>query len=617
MYTKENNKEVYKFRHVIPHIGVKEITLYSPADKIYKWLSGMNEINRLNKLRHLGSLSNSALPGVRHARWDYTCAMLYYSTEINQLDGMKTNFSIEGIEFSSPVAALQCLSLLWNIGHLPGTFSVEKGLYRYLCDVDAKRPAKYLPWAEDIQESHDLVKFSNWLLLKQDYSSVSRVLAVIKMLSFSAGKKNYYGEFVEKIAIPFFLENLDYKTFQSLQWQKIIEGFKIVRHLSYLTLDSAYTGLTWTPNIPMLVRQTIQERGRSLSGFVAGISEILSPVEKISFDLLYHSPDARREASFIAEKVHRYLALQADPKGEILRWMKSGLFNDIGLTRKGFGSKKIESVCELKLRSHFVKISERPVLLEKDFIKLGFSHTSILTYKSWNSIISLEPDEFILDIFNDTSYSTNNLGKLILWVMSKVDNLNADIKDKFAIYSKNDIEGLYLAVLKRVFKLKDNDFEFNTFSWRLQEFGLFNNTGLLSNKGTVWAADPYLDSPISKHLLLERRKKISKDLRTHYEELVGLRKLATYIKSNISPRQRYLIFSSSVRIYKDNKPIIEFDGGVMRISTYDGKLTWYGLETKTGKENPQTTLQKKVSTLGMDGSVHLLDKKTAVLEYNF
>lgn len=102
--------------HVLPQIGLVRIPLYPPADISYEHLQENKEITRLNQLRHLGALS-VALPGTRLARWDYTVALLYYSLQFT-VSGFNSKFKIDSIEFSSTIAALQCASLIWNIGHL-------------------------------------------------------------------------------------------------------------------------------------------------------------------------------------------------------------------------------------------------------------------------------------------------------------------------------------------------------------------------------------------------------------------------------------------------------------------------------------------------------------------
>ena len=119
-----------QIEHVIPQVGPFSVDLYAPADDLYSILHNKREIQRLRKLRHLGALS-FVLEGARFARWDYTAALLYYASRLS-IPKFNSRFKIGRVEFSSTVASLQVASLAWNIGHVPGTFSVEKGIYRYL-----------------------------------------------------------------------------------------------------------------------------------------------------------------------------------------------------------------------------------------------------------------------------------------------------------------------------------------------------------------------------------------------------------------------------------------------------------------------------------------------------
>jgi len=122
----------------IPYAGHVEIPLYPPADTVHEILRTSGEINRLSRLRHIGALE-IVYPGVSHSRWDYTVSILHAVTRLRRAVS-NSAFSIGAAQFSSIPAALQCLALLANIGHLPGTYAVEKGVARFLLAQDPKAP---------------------------------------------------------------------------------------------------------------------------------------------------------------------------------------------------------------------------------------------------------------------------------------------------------------------------------------------------------------------------------------------------------------------------------------------------------------------------------------------
>src|SRR5690606_34096608 len=120
--------------------------LFAPAPKVLHFLRDIGEVHRLERLRHLGVLERS-LQGISHTRWDYTASMLYVATKLRPA-GTSRKVMFGKTCFSSFTAAVQVAALLSNIGHLPGTFAVEKGVMRWLHARNATNPASALPWPE-------------------------------------------------------------------------------------------------------------------------------------------------------------------------------------------------------------------------------------------------------------------------------------------------------------------------------------------------------------------------------------------------------------------------------------------------------------------------------------
>jgi hypothetical protein len=600
-------------KHVIPHIGKREIVLYPPSDVVYDRLWAEKEIRRLNKLRHLGALSH-AFPGARHARWDYTLAMLHYCDEL-RVPGMNSKFTIGRIEFSSAIAALQSISLLWNVGHLPGTFSVEKGVYQFLHSVYPEDPTEGLPWSGNGDEAVDILKSNAASLLRsEDYSGLSRVLAVVKILNFSTGVDDFLYSMLEDFVGPFFLE---IRSHQSTQWPKLRRAFSLVRHLAYLTLDASYTGLRWSPNVPALLQQTLTTGSDDLHRIASRISEILSPLERSTYELIYHSPDARRECALIAGHVYNRLSEVPDLASEIHRWMGCGLFRELRLGRR-ISPSKLKRVAGIRLRSHFALPSDSPVEIEEHLRNKGFTHPTVFEYKAWNSDVLLEPDEIIVDAITKGSCSANHIGRLLLWIITKIDDLDSLLDEPFSMLVKNDVERSYLSLLSRAIQINFRGIDVQLEPWRLQDFGLFPDVGIADDKGAIWAASPRLDDPITRYILRDRSRSIHASLRDKYAELMGLRELRLRLRRDWARkkelRQRFLIVTASVRFCDDERRLIEFDGGLVKISTRSGRMTWYGLESKRGRSSPLQSLRRRIRVLGLDGATYPLTNRHAVLE---
>jgi hypothetical protein len=175
--------------YLVPNVGSVAVPLYPPADELYEHLVAANEIERLKKLKHIGSLE-LVFPGVSHSRWDYTVSMLYVITRLRRLMA-NSRFAWGQGEFSSMAAALQCLALLSNVGHLPGTFCVEKGATRFLLRLNRASPTNGLFAAAGIEPDlvPQIVNCANQLLREDDYLVFNRICGVMKLASNFAGRR--------------------------------------------------------------------------------------------------------------------------------------------------------------------------------------------------------------------------------------------------------------------------------------------------------------------------------------------------------------------------------------------------------------------------------------------
>ena len=301
--------------------------LYEPADWLYGILSSAGEIQRLSSLRQMGVLAGGPMEGARLARWDYTAALIYYSEKF-KIKKFNSSFNIGSIRFSSTNSALQCVALAWNIGHLPGTFATEKGVYRYLRSVGGESPIDALNWPLEDEKEVKIIKYAaNNYIKRYDYIGLSRVLSVNKLLRIAQNNEQLLN-FIVTVYSPLLF---DYNRVYSVQTEKIRKAFSIIRHVSYLTIDSPFSGYQWNPNIPQMFEHFIQS-SVDVESISEKLSEMLSPFEKIIYDDIYHHPECRREVAIRSDMVFRKLAGSTDAADEIERWMKYGLLacpNDV------------------------------------------------------------------------------------------------------------------------------------------------------------------------------------------------------------------------------------------------------------------------------------------------
>ena len=600
--------------HVIPQLGFVSFPLYQPANWLYEELETKKELRRLFQLRHLGSLS-FALEGARLARWDYTAALLYFSWRF-QLYGFNSSFNLGGEKFSSSIAALQCISLVWNIGHLPGTFATEKGVYRFLYDKNPDNPVDVLNWpfngTDDIERIKSQAKRS---LDVSDYACLSRVLAVIKLLRYCKNETDkLYGLTVGFIA-PFLL---GYDLGHSIQWSKLRSAFSLIRHLSYLTVDIPFSGQRWSPNVPDLFDYYMNRKDKEilLEELADCIRELLSPIEKQIYDQLYHSDRARAEVSILASAVTSKLHKISKPSVLINNWSDKGLKWELKINTKK--KTKVNRCVLIRLRSHFASHPDKIVAMEKGLKSVGFDLSSVYKYKAWNSETMFEPDEILIDIIISNTPSQSDIGRILNWYMNEFEKYESDPSNFVEFMRKQELESGYTQILSKAVEIHYPGIKVQLDPWNLDGFGLFRDVSNNNKKwGRIWACRAPLDDPYIKYLLRNRERYVPRGLTAEYSELLGLAELRRTLKrkwGKTKPRCKWLVISASVKFQKDGRSILEYDGALLKISSRSGKMTWYGLETKSGKANPTNSLENKHKAIKIEADVHSLNSNHAYAE---
>jgi hypothetical protein len=292
------------------------------------------------------------------------------------------------------------------------------------------------------------------------------------------------------------------------------------------------------------------------------------------------------------------------------------LFRDLKLGRR-LRRDNINRVGDIRLRSHFAASPEVPIVLEKSLKSKGFTHPVVFEYRAWSPDILLEPDEIIIDVLTSEVRSTNDIGKLILWVIDKFEDLTSKVNDYIYMSQKIELESSYRSLVARAFELtmQETSVEYNP--WPLSDFGLFGDVSIPHSKGGVWTASAGLDDDVVKHIVRDRSKNVPGYLKAQYAELLGLRDLRKRIRQQQKAkerRHRWILITGSLILRREANDVIEFDGGLIKISSRSGRMTWYGLECKSGRTNPLSSLRRRLNNLGMQGSIHRLGSHYAFVE---
>jgi len=439
-----------KIKQTIPNVGLVEVDLYPPADELYAYMLSQGEVARLQALTHIGLLK-TVFPGVPHSRWDYTVSMLYVIAH-DCSPGMTTSIRHGGVAFSSVNAAAQCAALLSNIGHLPGTFAVEKGVARYLWEQNPEDPLGLFPWEQLTGVLGDRVTeikgscTSHFLGL--DYLALNRVLAIWKALEWACSAPGSLQDLFTKFWVNFVCRH---KRNSWKQWEKIDTCYEFARRLAYLNLDSVYCDLPLASPAASMIRRMV--RGNTGGHELGELKNVLAAYERAAFNALYHSPPARRAVAFVADRVHLKLRRLevAEASSLILHWLK---VNPPDLCDPDIvvGDEEPRFSVAAKYRSFFIPNPPSIVGWEQELARKvrPAAAVSILLFPAWDiGMVHLEPDEVLVDVFGSITPDTRLIGRLISWLADRLDRPNASPKDPYWMAVRGDLVEVYRDLLNQ------------------------------------------------------------------------------------------------------------------------------------------------------------------------
>jgi len=167
--------------YYLPQVGKISARLYPFTEQTYELLDHYGHIDRMRRIDQLGVIRN-VFEGAHHSRWEYVMLQLSLIHKLNIITdetggklagglGLDTGIPILG---KKPTGAdtLQIWTLLFNAGHLPGTFATERALLRYCKKHKDLRRTIYngLPQQEDIKN------YFNNVLEKEDIYTFHKIL---------------------------------------------------------------------------------------------------------------------------------------------------------------------------------------------------------------------------------------------------------------------------------------------------------------------------------------------------------------------------------------------------------------------------------------------------------
>ena len=566
------------FEYYLHGIGLVGIDLGKLPEALYQFMLENNEIERLRNLIHIGALIEN-FQGMNHSRWDYTVAILYFVQELSNsyIRGIATNRNVGGI-FISDRDILQLLGIISNIGHLPGTFSVEKGVVRFLY----KRVPDF---------------FSKFKDTTIDYNNLHKLLAIRKLEEW---KRIASGEVLDAINCAIYLIKQQIrKDFENKWVQNVMNIFNYARRAAYQLLDCPYI------NMP------VQVLYRDFTGCISYILEdkgamtafnTLSDAYTILvYDQIYHSQKSKLTVVKWCNTTYESLMKDQDPTKLIDSWMNLSKLEEL----------RVEDVeCEYEL----IFSAKVPYAFETSFLT-----DELINYNVDKLELSIEDDLdncisqilYIPGLREPLTLIDLSAGHISLSVYAKramskkekIDKLLHFLRWVYNNFNNSISVGvLYLEILRSILifitELKQVKVEIQL------SYQVFKNidSRILIPEDVIAVEKSYGDN---KRLILKRyqlapKKEIKeKEQKSKFHECECLMELIKrrWPETKRGESKYCVIIPGRIRYIKGRRDICEFDGAIITLSFKGIKLLsakLFLIEARGGRRAGETSAKKDI-----------------------
>jgi len=233
-----------KLEYYVPQLGKVTVKLSPCAKKCYEILEEEGYIRGMMEIDQLGVIRN-VYGGAHHSRWEYVMVQLSLIELLKKSEGAKglgLSSDVKKIYNKSPIGAdvLQTWVLLFNSGHLPGTFATERAILRCCKKYEELRKTIYNGLPHENKIRRDFEKICD----EENIYAFHRILTCFFLERYKNNSRNSrYIDTFQKI-IRGYIEPSNQKNLKKI--------FRRVRQLSYIFLDSQYAPCPFSLNLSNL-----------------------------------------------------------------------------------------------------------------------------------------------------------------------------------------------------------------------------------------------------------------------------------------------------------------------------------------------------------------------------
>ena len=289
-------------KYNISQLGVISVDLFNNAEKCYKFLYEKNYIKKLENMNQLGVIQNTPFK-TTHKRMEYIVLQIYLVNlllgrefELTKSKKKKFNLGLSKKEQinSYNISGAEIIIiwiLLFNSGHLNGTFAAEKGLLKYIKENNEI----YIKFENNMPE--ELKNNFKKCIINNDTYNLHKFLIVFSLnIHYKQIRKEKTKKFI-KLLIKIIQIYFNSANERHLKFKKY---FNKIRQISYLYLDSQYTEFPITFKIISLLIN-LDKYVEVLFDDTSFFNKTLNSLNKLVSHDLYYSKESISEFNYYVD----------------------------------------------------------------------------------------------------------------------------------------------------------------------------------------------------------------------------------------------------------------------------------------------------------------------------
>lgn len=306
------NPDPKDLKYHVPNFGELNSSLFTHSIQVYNFLHKRGHIQRLREIDQLGVIK-TVYEGAHHSRWEYVMTQLGILHQLCTRRDKRGNKYATGLGLGSDILIkdhtltgaeiLQIWTLLWNTGHLPGTFSTERAILNY---------------ANKEKQFNSTIKRGIPSIIKHEFQDIINKEKIFKfhhiLTYFLLGRSRRYNapydEFIDlliEVLYRFTFSDEYDRCNKNSKFKRLKEIFRTNRQISYLALDSQYGPVPMSLNLseiiidfPNLISELYHENDSQMNNTLSSFEDFLSMN-------MYHSGEAIRAFGNHSRKIETIL----------------------------------------------------------------------------------------------------------------------------------------------------------------------------------------------------------------------------------------------------------------------------------------------------------------------